>query len=616
MAPVQRPDWHPIEQTPEQIHPDEVVDDEGSQFRVGAELSGGQPNNCTKDHPNGGPGPCHQGSLAGSECSGLDGPPSQAAQPIQLNRNSGPHASRRQGVAVLVNQDREEDDGDPQQDLNWLLTTEKTQQGSHQEEGSSDGDRDSEKREANQGVPYCPIPEITGSGAGTLRFMHDDLKAAVAADMPRLKELLGTLIRMPSVSADGFDPKEVRATGESLVEILDEYGFQNTQLLESSTGHPAVFGELPAPEGAPTVLLYAHYDVQPPGPAEEWDTPPFEPVEKDGRIHGRGSADDKAGIVMHLGAIAAHGDALPVGVQLFFEGEEEAGSGGLDEILKKHSDLLKPDVIIIGDGGLWNVDTPAIMSSLRGLAAVKLELRTLHSAVHSGQAGGVVPDALMAMSRLLATLHDDQGNVAIEGLVAEEVGSSVDYPESLVRRETQALDTTELTGSGSLPSRLWTRPALSILAIDAPKVSEAINQLVPVARAKVSMRIPPGQDSKAALSALKNHLEANVPWGATLEFFHEEVGEPTTLDTDNFAVAAWRQAFGEIFPNEMVAMGAGGSIPFIATFKELYPNAPILVTGVSDPTSAYHAPNENMGIEPLERATVSEAIAFRLLAEG
>ena len=446
--------------------------------------------------------------------------------------------------------------------------------------------------------------------------MHDDLKAAIAADMPRLKEVLSTLIRMPSVSADGFDPNGVRATGEALVEMLDGYGFENTQLLESSNGHPAVFGELPPPKGAPTVLLYAHYDVQPPGPAEEWATPPFEPVEKDGRIYGRGSSDDKAGVVMHLGAIAAHGDDLPVGVQLFFEGEEEAGSEGLPEILEKHSDLLKPDVIIIGDGGLWNLDTPAILTSLRGLAAVKFELRTLHSAVHSGQAGGVVPDALMALSRLLASLHDDGGNVAIEGLVAEEVGASVELPEELVRRETAALETTELIGTGSLPSRLWTRPALSILAIDAPRVSEAINQLVPVARAKISMRVPPGQDSKTALEALKSHLEANVPWGATLEFTYEEFGDATTMDTDNFAVDAWREAFSEAFPNEMVTMGAGGSIPFIATFNELYPEAPILVTGVSDPTSAYHAPNESMGIEQLERATVSEAIAFRLLTQG
>ncbi len=445
--------------------------------------------------------------------------------------------------------------------------------------------------------------------------MHDDLKAAVAADMPRLTELLATLIRMESVSADGYDPAGVRSAGEAIVSILDEAGFENAQLLESSAGHPAVFAEIPAPDGAPTVLLYAHYDVQPTGPIDEWETGPFDPVARDGRLFGRGSADDKAGIAMHLGAIAAHGDGLPVGVQLFFEGEEEAGSVGLPEILEKHSDLIDPDVIVIGDGGLWQPDTPGIITSLRGIVAVKLELRTLESAVHSGQLGGVVPDALMALSRLLASLHDDQGNVAVAGLVSEEVDESIDIPEEMAREETGAVAGLELIGTGSIPSRLWTRPAIGVLAIDAPPVSEAINQLVPVARAKVSMRIPPGQDTGAALQALKDHLTASVPWGAQLSFFYEESGDATVLESDNYAVDAWREAFAEAFDNEMVEMGAGGSIPFIATFKELFPDSPILVTGVADPTSAYHAPNENVGIEQLERATFAEAIALRLLAE-
>lgn len=446
--------------------------------------------------------------------------------------------------------------------------------------------------------------------------MYDDLRAAVAADMPRLKELLQSLIKMPSVSAHGFDPDDVRSTGRALVEKIDSLGFQNAQLLESANGHPAVFGEIPAPDGAPTVLLYAHYDVQPPGPVEEWQTDPFDPVERDGRIYGRGAADDKAGVVMHLGAIAAHGEDLPVGVQLFFEGEEEAGSEGLDEILSNNSDLLNPDVIIIGDGGLLDQQTPAILTSLRGVVGVKLELRTLSSAVHSGQAGGVVPDALMAMSRLLASLHDDDGNVAVEGIVSRELEGGFDVPEEMARRESGAIEGLKLIGKGSIPSRLWTRPSVSILAIDAPPVAEAINQLVPVARVKVSMRIPPGQDSASALEALKDHLRKNTPWGASIDIYYEEDGEPTTLDNDNHAVEAWRTGFAEAFENPMVEMGAGGSIPFIATFKEMYPGAPILVTGVSDPTSAYHAPNENVGVDQLEKATLSEAIAFRVLANG
>lgn len=445
--------------------------------------------------------------------------------------------------------------------------------------------------------------------------MHDDLRAAVAADMPRLKEILGSLIRMESVSAHGYDPSGVRTAGEAIVTMLDDAGFQNSRLLESTAGHPAVFAELPGPEGAPTVLLYAHYDVQPTGPIEEWATGPFEPVENNGRIYGRGAADDKAGVVMHLGAVAAHGDDLPVSVQLFFEGEEEAGSEGLAEILDKHSDMLHPDVIVIGDGGNWSVGTPAFISSLRGVVGVKLELRTLESAVHSGQYGGLVPDALIALSRLLASLHDEEGNVAIEGLVSEEIPGALDVPEEMARAQAGTVEGLELIGSGSLPSRLWARPAVSVLAIDAPPVAEAINQLVPMARAKVSMRIPPGQDTAAALQALKSHLQANVPWGAQLTFLYEESGDATVLGSDNFAVDIWKQAFKNGYGSDAVEMGAGGSIPFIATFQELFPDAPILVVGAADPGSAFHAPNESVDVGDLERAALSEAIAFRMLAE-
>lgn len=444
--------------------------------------------------------------------------------------------------------------------------------------------------------------------------MYDDLRAAVAADMPRLTGLLSDLVRLPTVSAPGYDQEVVRQAAQTIVSLLDQAGYQNARLLEHEGGNPAVFAEIPGPEGAPTLLLYAHYDVQPPGPAEEWSTDPFEPVERDGRLYGRGAADDKGGIAMHLGAVAAHGGGPPVGVQIFFEGEEEAGSQSLEAILDKYADLLKPDVIVIGDGGNWSVGVPAFLVSLRGIVAVSFELRTLRAAVHSGSFGGVVPDALIAMARLLATLHDDEGNVAIPGLVSEEFDGQ-DVPETMARSLSGVVDGVEQIGTGSIPSRMWTRPAISVLALDAPPVSEAINQLVPVARAKVSMRIAPGQDTGAAVQALKDHLVANAPWGTTIEIFHEEQGDATTLDMDTFAVEAWTRAFTEAFGTEPVHMGAGGSIPFISTFTELYPDAPILVIGTSDPTSAYHAPDESQDLGDLEKTVLAEAIAFRLLSE-
>lgn len=448
---------------------------------------------------------------------------------------------------------------------------------------------------------------------GYPRPMNNDLRARVAADLPRLTTLLGDLVRLPSVSAPGYDQAKVHQAAEAIVAMLDESGFENAQLLAVDGGNPAIFAEIPAPDGAPTLLLYAHYDVQPPGPAAEWQTDPFEPVERGGRLYGRGAADDKGGIVMHLGAVAAHEGRPPVGVQFFFEGEEEAGSQSLPGILERYSSLLEPDVIVIGDGGNWSVGVPAFITSLRGIVAVSFELRTLKEAVHSGQYGGVFPDALTAIARLLATLHDEEGNVAIPGLVSEEV-EGIDVPEPLARQLAGTVDGLEQMGSGSIPSRLWTRPAVSVLALDAPPVSEAINQLVPVARAKVSLRTAPGQDTNAALEALKNHLVENAPWGTTVEIFHEEKGDATRLDMGNFAVDAWSEAFTEAFGTEPVHMGAGGSIPFIATFAELYPDCPILVVGTSDPTSSYHAPNESQHLGDLERAVLSEAIAFRLLA--
>jgi acetylornithine deacetylase/succinyl-diaminopimelate desuccinylase-like protein len=445
--------------------------------------------------------------------------------------------------------------------------------------------------------------------------MNDDLRAAVAADMPRLKDLLSDLVRLPSVSAPGYDQTEVRKTAEMIVTVLEGAGFHNSQLLEVEGGNPAVFGELPAPDGAPTILLYAHYDVQPPGPASEWATGPFDPVETKGRVYGRGSADDKSGVVMHLGAVAAFNGDLPVGVQIFLEGEEEAGSASLAPILEKYSHLLKPDVIVIGDGGMWTVDVPAYLTSLRGIVSTTVELRTLEAAVHSGQLGGVFPDALTAMARLLSTLHDDEGNVAIPGLDSEE-SDGLTIPEEMARSLAGVVDGVTQIGTGSIASRLWTRPSISVLALDAPPVSEAINQLVPVSRAKVSMRIAPGQDTAAALAALEQHLTDNAPWGATLRFLHREAGDGSVIDIDNYAAEAWTAGYREAFGTDPVAMGAGGSIPFIATFAELYPDSPILVIGCADPTSAYHAPNESVDLGVIEKSTLAEAIAFRLLGSA
>lgn len=445
--------------------------------------------------------------------------------------------------------------------------------------------------------------------------MNDDLRTAIRSDFAYLASVLADLVRIPSVSADGYDPSEVRRSAEAVARLFSDEGLEDVRTLELEGAHPAVYGHLPGPEGAPTVLLYAHHDVQPPGPPEEWRTGPFEPHEKDGRLYGRGASDDKAGIVMHLGALRALGKRPPVGVKVFVEGEEEVGSRHLAEFLEEYADLLAADVVVIADSGNWRVGVPALTTSLRGLAAVEVEVRTLEHALHSGLFGGVYPDALTTLSRLLATLHHDDGTVAVEGLVSEEV-EGLDLSEEEAAALAGAVPGLRPMGGGSFTGRLWTRPAISVLAIDAPPLSEAINQLVPVARAKVSMRIAPTEDPDRALQALQDHLEANVPWGARVTITRSDTGAGFALTTDDPSFEAWRTGMEQAWGREPVEMGVGGSIPFVAAFSEKLPGAPILLTGAGDPTSSIHAPNESQDLDDLEKAVLAEAIALRLLATG
>jgi acetylornithine deacetylase/succinyl-diaminopimelate desuccinylase-like protein len=446
--------------------------------------------------------------------------------------------------------------------------------------------------------------------------MHDDLASAVAAHLPRLRRSLEDLVRIPSVSAAGYDPAQVRRSAAATAELLREAGLREVRLLEINGAHPAVFGEMPGPQGAPTVLLYAHHDVQPPGPAAEWSIgDAFEPAERDGRLYGRGASDDKAGIIVHLGAVLAHEGRPPVRVKVLVEGEEEIGSRHLEDFLARYHELLAADVIVIADSANWRTGVPTLTTSLRGLADCIIEVRTLEHAVHSGEFGGAVPDALTALVRTLATLHDDAGRVAVPGLVAVEA-PPVDLTDAELLRQVGAVPGVELIGEGSLVSRLWTRPAVSVLALDAPPVAEAINQLVPVARAKVSLRLAPGQDVAAARAALIHHLESHVPWGAQVSVTPGSMGEPFALATSGPAYEAFRSAFAAAWGRPTVEMGVGGSIPFVAAFAARYPDATILLTGIADDKSRAHGPDESVDLDDLRRGILAEAIALRLLADA
>ena len=445
--------------------------------------------------------------------------------------------------------------------------------------------------------------------------MHADLAAAVDQIFPTMRAELETLVRIPSMSAVGYDPAEVRRSAEATAHLLRRYGLTGVRLLEIPGAHPAVYGEMAGPPGAPTVLLYAHHDVQPPGPDSEWDSLPFEPVERDGRLHGRGVSDDKCGIVTHAAVAAVLGPQPPVGIKVFVEGEEESGSGSLPALLATHGELLAADVIVIADSGTWRVGTPALTTSLRGLISAIVEVRVLESGVHSGQFGGALPDALTILTRVLASLHDAAGNVAIPGMVSEET-DPLDLTEQELRKQAGVLPGVELIGTGSLTSRLWTRPAAAVLAIDAPPVQEAINQLIPRARAKVSVRLAPGDSPERAMRALVDHLESQPAWGAEVTVTPFESGEPFRLAGDDPRHEAFRRGFAEAWGRPAVDIGVGGSIPFVAEFAAKYPHAAIVLTGAADPECRAHGPNESLDLDEFRRYILSEAVALRELAAG
>jgi acetylornithine deacetylase/succinyl-diaminopimelate desuccinylase-like protein len=443
--------------------------------------------------------------------------------------------------------------------------------------------------------------------------MSLDVRSRVQELLPGLRRDLEDLVRIESVSADPSRAGEVRRSAEAVAELLRAEGFAGIDIVNANGGAPAVIAHKPGPEGAPTVLLYAHHDVQPENDPADWDSPPFEPTERGDRLYGRGAADDKAGIVAHLGALRVHGDDLPVGVTMFVEGEEEIGSPTLLALLEEHHERLAADVIVIADSGNWDIGEPALTTSLRGLVRADIEVRTLSHAVHSGMWGGLVPDALITLSRLIATLHDDAGNVAVAGLHSGPA-ADVEYPEERLRAESGALPGVGWIGEGSTVERLWTKPALSITGLDAPKVDGASNTLVPSARAKISMRIAPGDTTENAAARLRAHLEERVPWGAELTFTVVDTGEATQIDATGPAYDAAREAFTEAWDGTApVDMGVGGSIPFIAEFLDAFPEASVLVTGVEDPDTRAHGANEGLHLAEFERVVVAEALLLQKL---
>ena len=442
----------------------------------------------------------------------------------------------------------------------------------------------------------------------TASELHSALNAQFDEVLGRLTEL----VAIPSIAWPSFDASQVDASAQRVAELAGELDFDSVEVLRAANpdgtpGYPAVVARREAPAGRPTVVLYAHHDVQPVGDESLWDSKPFEAKLRGDRLYGRGAADDKAGIMVHLTALKLLGERLNVGVVLFIEGEEEAGSPSFNDFLHTYRDRLSGDVIIVADSGNWAPGVPAVTASLRGMAALEFTVSTLDHAVHSGMYGGVVPDAMLAMTRLLSTLHASDGSVAVEGLVSS-ASADVDYTEADIRRDSGALPDTQLIGSGPLASRLWHQPAVTVIGLDIPSVDNSSNTLQSSMRAKISIRLAPGEDAQRALANVKAHLEKHVPFGAQLEFGPEETGSAWQADPNDPTLALAKEALSDGFGTLAVDMGLGGSIPFIADLLEVFPQASIVVTGVEDPDARAHSANESLYLPDFKSAIVSEAL--------
>ena len=423
---------------------------------------------------------------------------------------------------------------------------------------------------------------------------------------------LHRLISIPSISSMPEHDADVAACADAVSGLFRDLGASEVKLLEGG-GKPAVWANFPGPEGSPTVLLYAHYDVQPTGDTDAWTSPAFEPTERDGRLYARGSADDKGGVALHLAALRVFNGKPPVGVKVFIEGEEEVGSPSMPTLLDRYRDELAADVYVVADSVNWEVGKPSLTTSLRGVADCQVTVSTLAEGLHSGQFGGVVPDALTALCRLLATLHDDAGNVAIEGLVTG-TAPDLDYPEDRLLEETGLLEGVSQIGDGSVVERMWFKPAASVLAIDATPVAKASNTLIPSARAKVSVRLVPGQDPAAAAKALEEHLRRNAPWGAHVDVVAGQCGAPGRITLEGERAEAAKTAFREAFGVDAVEIGCGGSIPIVAEFADRHPEALVLVTAVTDPNSRMHGIDESLDLGDFAKAALAEALLLNNLA--
>lgn len=421
---------------------------------------------------------------------------------------------------------------------------------------------------------------------------------------------LSTMVTYRSLASANYDRAPLEASAAAVSELFADAGLENLQVLtetndEGKKSGPAVIGHMPAAADKPTVLLYAHHDVQPVGDLDAWETDPWTATEKDGRLYGRGTADDKAGIIVHYAAIRALHELLGedhgLGVTVFIEGEEEVGSPFFAQFLHKHKALLEADTIVVADSANWSVDLPALTTSLRGLLDGVIEVTVAEHPVHSGLFGGPMLDAITVLSKIVASLHTPEGDVAVPGLDqtrwADVSYSAVDY-----RRQTGAVEGLELAGTGNLADRLWNKAALNIIGIDATPITESSNSIVHTARARFSMRLGPGMDPGEAMQSVVDYISSQNIAGATVTVHPGEMGKPFVVDSSVGVADMMKQALSDAWETEAIESGLGGSIPFVADLVEAFPQSNILLTGVEDPDTKAHSPNESLDLSVLRHA--------------
>jgi acetylornithine deacetylase/succinyl-diaminopimelate desuccinylase-like protein len=437
------------------------------------------------------------------------------------------------------------------------------------------------------------------------------------------------LARSPSVSFSGYDPENVKRSAQATADWLRGSGLTTVEIWELPGTFPCVFAEWKSiAVDAPTLLLYAHYDVQPPMRAELWKSPPFEPTERDGRLYGRGTADDKAGIAVHAASIAAWlqtAGTLPVNVKVLIEGEEEIGSPNLSAYLHHYKDRLACDFMVLTDLSNYDVGKPSLTTSLRGLITLDITVAGLKSPLHSGMWGGPIPDPVAGLCKMLATLTDADGRVAVPGLLEQVVPPTAEeradfealgMTEEIFREQAGILEGVSLFGNASeLLAKTWREPSFSINAVEAGLRKSAGNVLLDSAWARIGLRLAPGMDPESCTRIVLEHLRKVCPWGLRLEAVPEQGAKPWKTRPDHPVFEVAKKSLTAGYGNEAVCIGCGGTIPFVDQFTDILGDVPALLVGIEDPYTNAHSENESLHLGDFDKAVRSQIRFMADLAE-